>query len=419
MTPAEVMISESQERMLAIVRPGLVADVERVCRRWGINATVIGRVTDDGTIRIVSGATELARIPAAALTSDAIVYQREARPPVHERAAPAPGVHRELLETEPGLPERGMDPGAVLLALLGHPNLCSRSWLTTQYDETVGADTVEGGEHGAAVLRVRGTPRALVMATDACAGVASLDPYLGAALAVAECTRNVAVTGARPLGVTDCLNYGDPGRPEAFWAFTEAIRGVADACRALELPVTGGNVSFYNESGRGAIAPTAQIGVVGLLDDIDRRVGPVFRSAGDVIGLLGSTTPGLAGSVYASLAGRAWTTGRPAWSWAGSGPCRSCSSRPRRKACWRRPRTSRAGASPSPSPRAASGRAWEPSWIWRSAPRRPWSCSARRPAGWWSPPRPRAGSAWPIWPPGAACRWSVWAASAAAGCTSA
>jgi phosphoribosylformylglycinamidine synthase len=303
MAPAEVMISESQERMLAIVRPALVADVEAVCRRWGINATVIGRVTDDGAIRIVSGATELARIPAAALTSDAIVYQREARPPVHERAAPAPGVNRELIETEPGLPERGMDPGAVLLALLGHPNLCSRAWLTTQYDETVGADTVEGGEHGAAVLRVRGTPRALVMATDACAGVASLDPYLGAALAVAECTRNVAVTGARPLGVTDCLNYGDPGRPEAFWAFTEAIRGVADACRALELPVTGGNVSFYNESGRGAIAPTAQIGVVGLLDDIDRRVGPVFRSAGDVIGLLGSTTPGLAGSVYASLAG--------------------------------------------------------------------------------------------------------------------
>ncbi len=303
MTPVEVMISESQERMLAIVRPALVADVEGVCRRWGINATVIGRVTDDGAIRIVSGATELARIPAAALTSDAIVYQREARAPVHERAAPAPGVHRELLETEPGLPERGMDPGAVLLALLGHPNLCSRAWLTTQYDETVGADTVEAGEHGAAVLRVRGTPRALVMATDACAGVASQDPYLGAALAVAECTRNVAVTGARPLGVTDCLNYGDPGRPEAFWAFTEAIRGVADACRALELPVTGGNVSFYNESGSGAIAPTAQIGVVGLLDDIDRRVGPVFRSAGDVIGLLGSTTPGLAGSVYASLAG--------------------------------------------------------------------------------------------------------------------
>jgi len=314
MTPAEVMISESQERMLAIVRPARVAEVAAVCRRWGITATVIGRVTDDGAIRVVAGgldgsgrpaagAAELARIPAAALTSDAIVYQRETRPPVHERGAPAPGVRQELIESEPGLPERGMDPGAVLLALLGHPNLCSRAWVTTQYDETVGADTVEAGEHGAAVLRVRGTPWGLVMATDACAAVAALDPYLGAAMAVAECTRNVAVTGARPLGVTDCLNYGDPGRPEAFWAFTEAIRGVADACRALEMPVTGGNVSFYNESARGAIAPTAQIGVVGLLEDIDRRVGPVFRSAGDVIGLLGSTTPGLAGSVYAGLAG--------------------------------------------------------------------------------------------------------------------
>ncbi|HXX60002.1 MAG TPA: phosphoribosylformylglycinamidine synthase subunit PurL [Candidatus Sulfotelmatobacter sp.] len=303
MSPAEVMISESQERMLAIVRPALVGDVEGVCRRWGVGATVIGRVTDDGLIRVVSGGVELARIPAPALTSDAIVYHREARPPVHERAAPAPGVQHELLEREPGLPERGMDPGAVLLALLGHPNVCSRAWVTTQYDETVGADTVAAGEHGAAVLRVRGTARALVMATDACAAVASLDPYLGAAMAVAECARNVAITGARPMGVTDCLNYGDPGRPEAFWAFTEGIRGVADACRALELPVTGGNVSFYNESGRGAIAPTAQIGVLGLLDDIERRVSPPFRSPDDVVGLLGSTTPGLAGSVYASLAG--------------------------------------------------------------------------------------------------------------------
>ncbi|MFI5262708.1 MAG: AIR synthase related protein, partial [Candidatus Limnocylindrales bacterium] len=133
--------------------------------------------------------------------------------------------------------------------------------------------------------------------------VGLVDPYLGAALAVAECTRNVAITGARPLGVTDCLNYGDPARPEAFWAFTEGIRGVADACRALDVPVTGGNVSFYNESPLGAIAPTAQIGVVGLLDDVTRRVGPAFRAPGDVVGLLGHTTGGLAGSVYASLAG--------------------------------------------------------------------------------------------------------------------
>ena len=263
---------------------------------------------------------------------------------MHERAAPAPGVHRELIEREPGLPERGMDPGAVLLALLGHPNLCSRAWVTTQYDETVGADTVEAGEHGAAVLRVEARPAALVMATDACAAVASLDPYLGAALAVAECTRNVAVTGARPLGVTDCLNYGDPGRPEAFWAFTEAIRGVADACRALELPVTGGNVSFYNESGRGAIAPTAQIGVVGLLDDIDRRVAaglPVGRRRHRPArqhdprpGRIGLRQP------------RRGEPGRPAArprAGPRAGPAGACSSRPRRRACWRRPRTSRGG----------------------------------------------------------------------------
>ncbi|MGZ3587574.1 MAG: phosphoribosylformylglycinamidine synthase subunit PurL [Candidatus Limnocylindrales bacterium] len=311
MAPFEVMISESQERMLAIVRPERLADVLEVCTRWAIPAAVIGRVTADGMVRVVEGgldaaggpalgSRELACIPAAALTSDAIVYEREARPPVRRRAAPAPGLP-EIVED--GLPGRGMDPGAVLLALLGHPNLASRAWVTAQYDATVGADTVEASEHGAAVLRIKGTSKGLVAATDACASVAALDPYLGAALAVAECTRNVAVTGARPLGVTNCLNYGDPGRPEAFWAFAEAVRGLGDACRALGLPVTGGNVSFYNEATSGAIAPTAQIGVVGLLEDVAQRVGPAFRAAGDVVGLLGATAAGLAGSAYADLAG--------------------------------------------------------------------------------------------------------------------
>jgi phosphoribosylformylglycinamidine synthase len=162
---------------------------------------------------------------------------------------------------------------------------------------------VSGPGRGAAVLRVRGTPKALVATTDGNQSVGTLDPWLGAALSVAEATRNVSITGARPLGVTNCLNYGDPTRPEAFWQLSEAVRGVGDACRALGLPVTGGNVSLYNESPGGRIAPTPEIGVVGLLDDVTNLVGPAFAHAGDAVVLVGDATPGLAGSAYAELAG--------------------------------------------------------------------------------------------------------------------
>ncbi len=205
-----------------------------------------------------------------------------------------------------------MDPGAVLMALLGSANLSSRRWVYEQYDSTVGVNTAEGPGRGAAVLRVKGTRRGLAATTDCNAAVGALDPYLGAAMSVAEATRNVSITGARPLGVTNCLNFGDPTRPEAFWQFSEAVRGLGDACRALGLPVTGGNVSFYNESPAGAIAPTPEIGVVGLLDDVEARVGPPFAAAGDAIVLVGEVTPGLAGSSYAALAGTASEDGPPA-----------------------------------------------------------------------------------------------------------
>ncbi|HEY8846278.1 MAG TPA: AIR synthase related protein, partial [Candidatus Limnocylindrales bacterium] len=209
------------------------------------------------------------------------------------------------------LPERGMDPGAVLLALLGSANLASRRPIFEQYDSSVQANTVEGPGHGAAVIRIKGTTKALVASTDANQAVGAMDPWLGAALSVAEATRNVAITGARPLGITNCLNYGDPTRPEAFWQLSEAVRGLSDACRALGLPVTGGNVSLYNESPSGAIAPTPEIGVVGLLDDVALRVGPGWRAAGDHVLLVGQTTPGLAGSAYAELAGLAAEDGPP------------------------------------------------------------------------------------------------------------
>ena len=308
MAPFEVMISESQERMCAIVRPDRWPDVREVAERWGLPVAVIGHVTDDGDITVTSGGAELARIPAAALTSEAIVHQRVARAPEHRRAAPAPGAPTGASDR---LPERGMDPGAVLLALLGSPNLASRRSVFERYDSTVGTDTVVGPGHGAAVMRIKGTSRALVAATDGNQAVGVLDPHLGAAMSVAEATRNVSITGARPLGVTNCLNYGDPTRPEAFWQLTEGVRGLADACRALGLPVTGGNVSLYNESPAGSIAPTPEIGVVGLIDDVAALVGPAFVTDGDPILLVGEATSGLIGSSYAALAGTTVEDGLP------------------------------------------------------------------------------------------------------------
>jgi phosphoribosylformylglycinamidine synthase len=307
----EVMISESQERMLATCRPENYPGVREVCVRWGIPIALVGRVTTDGDIAIVEGgigpdglpnpgATEIARIPAKALASEAIVHYRLATPPTRRRQAPAPGIP---LTAQDGLPERGMDPAAVLVALLGSPNLSSRHWVYEQYDACVQSNTVEWPGHGAAVLRVKGTRKALVATTDGNQSVSALDPYLGAQLSVAEATRNVSITGARPLGITNCLNYGNPERPEAFWQLQEAVRGMGDACRALGIPVTGGNVSLYNEYPGGAIAPTPEIGVVGLLDDISLLVRPPFTTEGDSVVLIGHGAPGMAGSAYAVLAG--------------------------------------------------------------------------------------------------------------------
>jgi len=323
--PFEVMISESQERMVAIVEPARWEAVRAVCERWDLPVAIIGRVTENPDIVIltgpdgrgaldadgdpVPGAEELARIPARALASEAIVFQRESRAPTRRRAAPAPGAPAESVET---LPLRGQDPGAVLLALLGSPNLSSRRSVYEQYDHNVQANTVAGPGRGAAVIRIKGTTKALVATTDGNAAVSALDPWLGAAMSVAEASRNVSITGARPLGVTNCLNYGDPTRPEAFWALSEGVRGLADACTALGLPVTGGNVSLYNEAPGSAIAPTPEIGIVGLLEDVAARVGPSLLADGSTVLLVGHTGPGLAGSEYARLAGEALEDGPPA-----------------------------------------------------------------------------------------------------------
>jgi phosphoribosylformylglycinamidine synthase II len=313
MAPFEVMISESQERMIAVCRPDRLSAIRAICERWGLPCAVIGRVTDDGHVSVVEGglddagrpnrgAREIARVPARALASEAIVFDRLAAPPTRRRPAPAPGV--PPLPAFDALPDRGRDPGGVLLALLGSPNLGSRRWIFEQYDSTVQANTVAGPGRGAAVIRIKGTTMALVASTDCDEAVSALDPWLGAALSVAEATRNVSVTGARPLGVTNCLNFGDPTRPEAFWELKEAVRGLGDACRALGIPVTGGNVSLYNEAPGSAIAPTPEIGVVGLLDDMSLLVPPAFPEGGEAVVLLaGSGGTGMAGSAYAALAG--------------------------------------------------------------------------------------------------------------------
>jgi phosphoribosylformylglycinamidine synthase len=322
--PFEVMISESQERMLAIVEPGRWEAVKAVCERWDLPVAVIGRVTDEPDIvvltgpdgtgaldaggRPVPGAVELGRLPARALASEAIVFDRESRAPARRRAAPAPGAPAEPVDS---LPLRGLDPGAVLLALIGSPNLASRHPVFEQYDSNVQSNTVAAPGRGAAVLRIKGTTKALVATTDANAPVGALDPWLGAAMSVAEATRNVSITGARPLGVTNCLNYGDPTRPEAFWFLAEGVRGLADACTALGLPVTGGNVSLYNEAPGSAIAPTPEIGIVGLLADVAKRVGPSFTADDCIVVLVGRAGPGLAGSEYERLAGAAPEDGPP------------------------------------------------------------------------------------------------------------
>ncbi len=322
--PFEVMISESQERMLAIVEPHRWEAIKAVCERWDLPVAIIGTVTEEPDIvvltgpdgkgaldpdgRPVPGAVELGRMPARALASEAIVFDRESRAPSRRRAAPAPGSPEEPVDH---LPLRGQDPGAVLLALLGSPNLSSRHPVFEQYDSNVQSNTVAAPGKGAAVLRIKGTTKALVATTDANAPVGALDPWLGAAMSVAEATRNVSITGARPLGVTNCLNYGDPTRPEAFWFLAEGVRGLADACTALGLPVTGGNVSLYNEAPGSAIAPTPEIGIVGLLDDIAKRVGPSFTADDNAVLLVGHAGPGLAASEYERLAGGASEDGPP------------------------------------------------------------------------------------------------------------
>ena len=288
MTPYEILLSESQERMLVVATPDRVAEVRQVCEKWELSATPIGRVTDDGIFRVKHHGLTVAAIPGQRLVEDCPIYHPEARESEEARA------RRSAV---PPLPPK-VDLQGALVALLDSPNIASKRWVYEQYDSTVQASTVLGPGGDAGVLRVPGTAFGLAVTVDCNARLVALDPYEGGKAAVAEAARNVACTGARPLGITDCLNFGNPEKPEVFFQFREACRGIADACRAFATPVTGGNVSFYNESPTGAVDPTPTIGMVGLLERVDRRVPSHFAMAGDDVLILGTTRGELGGSAY-------------------------------------------------------------------------------------------------------------------------
>ncbi len=289
MSPYEVMLSESQERMLLVVEPERVREVLEICTRWGLAATDIGLVTDTGAVRVFDGDEIVAEVPAQALASAAPVYNPTLQVPWWQSEAQ----HLDL-DALP-LPQ---DLNQVLLVLLSSPTIASKEWVYRQYDHQVRGDTVVLPGSDAAVLRIKGTSKGLAISVDCNSRYVYLDPFRGGAIAVAEAARNVAVSGAEPLAVTNCLNFGNPEKPEIFYQFHQAIAGMAEACRALETPVTGGNVSLYNETNGKAIYPTPTVGMVGLLRDVNKRVTLSFKQIGDVILQLGTTMEELGGSEY-------------------------------------------------------------------------------------------------------------------------
>jgi len=297
MTPYEIMLSESQERMLLVVKRGREAEVERIFEKWDLHASHIGEVTTDGLLRVKEHGKVVAEIPNGALTDEAPVYRRPmSRPEYLDQA-------RKLdLDALDAPDARIRDDNGALLALLGSPAIGSKRWVYRQYDHMVRTNTVNMPGMGAGVVRIKDTDRALAMSVDGNGRYCYLDPRRGAMLAVAEAARNVACAGAKPLAATNCLNFGNPERPGIMWQFGQAVEGIGDACRALDTPITGGNVSLYNETDGKAIYPTPVIGVVGLLEHADRVVSRAFRSAGDAIVLLGEGRGELGGSEYLKVA---------------------------------------------------------------------------------------------------------------------
>ena len=312
MTPYEIMLSESQERMLLIAQKGREKEVEGIFEKWDLHGVTIGRVTDDGKMRVKAGGKVVAEIPAKPLAEDAPVYHRVAKQPEWE-------IRNSKFEIRNVIEPKNCHD--TLLALLGSPSIASKNWVYRQYDHMVQDGTVVAPGSDAAVVRINlsrpdlGVPGAkgekyIAFTTDCNATYCYLDPFEGGKIAVAEAARNLVCSGARPLAITDNLNFGNPMKPEVFWQFRRCVEGISEACNVFGTPVTGGNVSFYNESPAGAIDPTPTIGMLGLIDDPKHITTQWFKHAGDVIVLLGEIGDELGGSEYLKRI-HGLKTGRP------------------------------------------------------------------------------------------------------------
>jgi phosphoribosylformylglycinamidine synthase II len=299
--PAEILMSESQERMMAIVTPENTPAFMAICAKWDVHATVIGEVNDSGRLEMSWHGAPVVDIPPASAADQGPVYDRPVRRPASQDALIADDPVR-LARPRADDADFGADLRADLLLLLGSPEGGDKTWVTEQYDRYVRGDTVLAMPHDSGLLRVdEATGLGVALATDGNGRYCQLDPYAGTQLALAEAYRNVAVSGARPLAVTNCLNFGSPEDPAVMWQFTEAVRGLADGCQQLGIPVTGGNVSFYNQTGSTPIQPTPVVGVLGVHDDVQRRVQSGFSQPGAAVVLLGETTAEFGGSLWAWL----------------------------------------------------------------------------------------------------------------------
>ena len=294
MTPYQVMLSESQERMLAVIEAGHEDEAVAIFHKWGLSAAIIGTVTDTGRVVVLDNGQVAADVPARSLADDCPTYYLDAQEPAYIQEAQSADLSH--------LPEPD-GYGAVLLKLLASPTIASKRWVYDQYDSMVQTQTIVlPGAADAAVLALRGTGgKAIALTTDCNARYCYLDPFAGAQLAVAEAARNLSCVGATPLAVTDCLNFASPEKPEGFWQFRRAVEGLADACEAFATPVISGNVSFYNETPAQAIFPTPTVGMIGLIDDADKRVTLGFKNQGDLIYVVGDGQPTLGGSEYLSV----------------------------------------------------------------------------------------------------------------------
>ncbi|MBI4469718.1 MAG: phosphoribosylformylglycinamidine synthase subunit PurL [Acidobacteria bacterium] len=288
----EMMLSESQERMLMVVRDGREREVIEIFRKWDLDAVVVGRVTADGNLRVRHHGQTVAEVPNRLLTDDAPVYERPL-------SAPGEGLGSRFKSRLRRLP----DWDEVIVSVLSAPNVCSREWVYQQYDQSVRTNTIAGPPGDAAVIRIKETRHALALTLDSAGTVSKLDPREGARRAVAESCRNLVCVGARPLAATNCLNFASPGRPEVMWALRETIEGMAEACRAFGTPITGGNVSLYNETEGQGIDPTPVIGMLGIVRDSPPLISSSFRKVGDLVLLLGRRRGELTLSVFAQAFG--------------------------------------------------------------------------------------------------------------------